>query len=364
MKKNPRRLIPLLLACAFLLGGCTSPGKAEKQLTLDLKSAAYLLQFSSEITIAQYHMNLSKNSASLLSAQTVMGEQGFQEQVRSGKNALVKNAEILLGIQEQTLPNAIIYVTTLPSLGVTQEHLDSIFENYRTANVSFSTYFDRAEKNGISTNFNELQAILKKGTDALKTADETIQKLQTALSRFLTDYGKEPEDLGWKLAIKSSHSVIEQVQASDQLLAHCFDVIDLNRSVSDFYSRFSGLIFRHSQAAAFPPSEVSEIREAFRSVSQKLEEADAAADAVKQNAERLNLDSAFYSKALGGLRTAAEKTEAALSAVETNPKNAGQLASAVSEFEQAYLALPDFLTDVSEVIRSCPKQLSALFSNS
>ena len=81
MKKNLRRLIPLFVACTVLFGGCTSPQKAEKQLILDLKSAASLLQFSGETMAARYRMHVSAINASLLSAQTGMTEENFQKQV-------------------------------------------------------------------------------------------------------------------------------------------------------------------------------------------------------------------------------------------------------------------------------------------
>ena len=361
MKKNLRRLIPLFVACTVLFGGCTSPQKAEKQLILDLKSAASLLQFSGETMAARYRMHVSANNASLLSAQTVMTEENFQKQVKSGKEYLVKNAEILLGIQEQTLPNAIIYITSLPSLGVTQQHLDAMFENYRTANVSFSACFNKAEKSGTKTSFKELEPTLKEGQEALKKADETIQRLQSALSQFITDYNKDSGDLGWKIAMKSNLSSVEQAQASNRVLTRCFELTDLTISLSDFYSQFSRTIFSQNQANGFPSSAISENRTLLRSISQKLEEWKTSGEEVKQNADLLGLDSAAYTKVLSEMQTAVQKADAALSAMET--KNASQLSSSVSAFEKAYENLSASQNELATLIHTCSKQLLDHFSN-
>lgn len=362
MKKNLRRLIPLLLVCTVLFGGCTSPQKAEKQLTLDLKSAAFLLQLSGQTMVARYRMNLSENSVSLLSSQTVMTEESFQKQVENGKEYLVKNAEIMLDIQEKILPNAIIYITNLPSLGITQEHIDTMFENYRTASRAFFAYFNKAEKNGTKTNFKELETSLKEGTDALKKADETIQKLQSSVSKFITDYTTEPDDLGWKIAMKSNRSQVEQTQASNQLLTRCFDIIDLNILFSDFYSRFSGLIFRNTQTNTFPAAEITAMRESLNAISQKLTEAKTAEEELRQNADLLGLDSAAYTKAISTMQTTAEKADTALSAMESS-KKVSQLTSQISEFEKSYLNLSDSLNGVTETINSCTEQLTACFQS-
>lgn len=357
MRKNLRRLIPLFVACTIVLGGCTSPQKAKKQLILDLKSIAFLLQLSGETTAAQYHMHISENEASLLSAQTSMGEENFQKQVKSGKEQLVKNAETLLTIQQQILPNAIIYVTNLPSLGITQEHLDTMFENDRAANVSFSTCMNKAEKNGIKTNFKDLEDTLAKGKSSLQKADETLQKLQTAINTFLAGYNQNADDLGWKIAMKSNLTSIEQTRASAQLLNHCSALIDTTVLLSDYYTRFSEIIFRRNQLGGFSSAEISECKSLLQTVTQKLEEQKASEQEIQQITASLKLDSAVYTKTLSELQTTVQKAQLSLSAMESSSDSQGQLAASVSEFEKAYETLSASQAEMAQLIQTFTKQL-------
>lgn len=345
MKISLRRLVPLLsviTVCALAMGGCSSK-EAEQQLSLDLKSAAYLLQYTGQAAAAQYRLRETENLAAALRARTDLSESAFQEQVREANNILLDSAERLLKIQEEDLSNTIVYITNLPDLNVTQEHIDTMFENYRTASLSFSSYLNTLQSNGTRTNFSEAEAVLRQGANALDSAGETWEKLFQALSQYIADYDANPEGWGEKRAIKDNAESIGQARAAGSVLSSCFSVLDAGIQLSDIQRC---LILE----------EESEARTALDALTQNLPGMEAQAGEYTQSAGQLNLDGELYAKAVSELKSTAGIAEQACSALE----NGGDASDEVDALEDARTNLDGVCGEVIQNITICTKQLLEL----
>ncbi len=359
MRKKMGQLIALTLSCVLFLGGCTSPKEAEQQMNMDFKSAAYLLQFSGIAAIMQYRLNLSDSEVTALPSKISLAEESFQKQVQKGRDHLVKNAEILLEAQENVLPNVLIYVTSLPALGVTQRHLeDDIFEKYRTANVSYYSCFNRANQTGTRTNFKSLETTIQQGNLALADANKTLEKVQGAVDSFISGYAESHQGFGWNSAMKKNQESWDWLTAANRVISACSEMMDENIQLAKGYYLCEAAVYQLG-AAGFSPDTISTVRNLLTTVNTALTELNGLQSEIKEQAAILQVDASAFEKVLVHMKTFADNTSSLLDEMEryNTDKNAEPVSLALNPFTESYQTLSAGCEQVVLIINSCTQQM-------
>ncbi len=359
MKKKMGRLTAVILICALCLGGCTSPKEAAQQMNMDFKSATYLLQFSGIAAVMQYRLNISDFEVTALPLKISLGEESFQKQVEKGREHLVKNAEILLETQENVMPNALIYVTSLPELGITQRHLeDDIFEKYRTANVSYYSCFNRANQTGTRTNFKGLETTMQQGSLALETANETLEKVQKAVNDFISGYEESHQGFGWNSAMKKNRESWDWLTAANEVISGCSDLLDENIRLAQSYYLCEGAVYQLG-GAGFSSETMETVASLLQTVNTALEKCKDQTKEIGAKAAILQVDAAAFEKVVAHMETFSKNTSALLSAMKqyNQDRNTQPVSAVLTPFTESYQTLSAGCEQIIAIINSCAKQM-------
>ncbi len=363
MKSLFRHLIPMLLICCLLLGGCTSPGTAKKEVQMDMKSVSYLMQLAGLSTVLQYRMSESLNEAQLMRYQTVLGDSGFSAKVQLAYDFTQTTEQLLTYVQDTLLPIAIVYITGLPKLKITQQHIDGMIAGYKDANLSLSTCFDYAIRHKTGIDNSKLDPVIADAEKVIADAEKIRKNLQDTVSKFISTYTDDPEDLGYKMAFNSKKDVIEPLQAANRILTSCASLMEWNMQLAKGYRLCSQAVYQVNSETGFPAPVVSQLEELVQPIPQALTAWQESIKQVSEDTAFLELDAAPYMNLVSHMHTVVTHLNSIPGAMKAY--NQGQEGHNVNGFVQLYESSYENMTPsrdaVTNLMHQAGEKATAMF---